>query len=202
MQQRGLRERTMKHKHMMKLIAVVAISILILAACKSDSNDVPSLRTTEDTQAEAPSADAAPAEADPLLDNEAMMMAFTQCLRDQGIDVLDPVVDAEGNVQKPQLVEGAEWDKETMGPAFEACAEHLEGFTFEKKRVDVSEVVDQYVALATCLRDKGYDVDDPTAETLDEWGDDFKRAINWDDPGAVADYEECSGETVGEGGGK
>jgi len=187
----------MKHKHMMKLIAAVAISILILAACGPDSNDVATLGTAESTQVEAPNADAAP-----ILDNEAMMMAFTECLRDQGIDVLDPVVDADGNVEKPELAAGAEWDKETMGPAFEACAEHLEGFTFEKKRVDVSEVVDQYVALATCLRDKGYDVDDPTAETLDEWGDDFKRAINWDDPGAVADYEECSGETVGEGGGK
>jgi hypothetical protein len=192
----------MKHKHMM-LIAVVVMSALILTACGSDSNDVATLKTTENTQVGASSVEASALDdADPALDNEAMMMAFTQCLRDQGIDVLDPVVDAEGNVQKPQLVEGAEWDKETMGPAFEACAEHLEGFTFERKRADVSEVVDQYVALATCLRDKGYDVDDPTAETLGEWGDDFKQAINWDDPGAVADYEECSGETVGEGGGK
>jgi hypothetical protein len=179
-----------------KLILVTVIG-LILVACGSGSNDVPSLRTAEDTQAEAPNA-----EADPLLDNEAMMMAFTECLREHGIDVLDPVVDADGNVEKPELAAGAEWDKETMGPAWEACAEHLEGFTFEKERVDVSEIVDQYVALAACLREKGYDVDDPTADTLDEWGEDFKNAINWDDPGAVADYEECSGETVGAGGGK
>ncbi len=181
---------------LMKLILVTAIG-LVLAACGSDSNDVASLRTTENTQVEA-TTDAA----DPLLDNEAMMMALTECLRDQGIEVMDPVVDADGNVDKPELVEGAEWDKETMGAAWEACEHHLEGFTWEKERVDMSELVDEYVALAACLREKGYDVDDPTAETLDQWGTDFKNAINWDDPAAVADYEECSGETVGGGSGK
>ena len=186
----------MQHKYI--ALIVVAIGILILTACRSDSNDVATLGTTENTQVEAPNADTA----DPVLDNEAMMMAFTQCLRDQGVDVVDPVIDSEGNVQKPEFAEGVDVKREDFGAAYEACAEHLEGFTFEKKRFDVSELVDQYVALAACLRDKGYDVDEPTAETLDELGVGFKESINWDDPAAVADYEECSGETVGEASGK
>jgi hypothetical protein len=189
---------THKRRLVVALVAIgAAISSLILSACGSDSNHVATLRTAEYAQGEAPNAIAAP-----TLDGEAMMMAFTQCLRDQGIEALDPVVDAEGNIQKPELAEGAQWDKETMGPAWEACEEHLVGFTFEKERVDVSEQVDRYVALAACLRDKGYDVDDPTAETLDQWGSDFKTAINWDDSADVADYEECSGETLGGVGGK
>lgn len=179
-----------------RLILVVATT-LILVACRSDSNDVATLKTTESTQVEAT------ADADnPVLDNEAKMMALTECLREQGIEVMDPVVDAGGNVDKPELVAGVEWDNETMGPAWEACEHHLEGFTWEKERVDMSEVVDEYVALATCMREKGYDVDDPTAEALEQWGEDFKDAINWDDPAAVADYEICSGDTVGEGSGK
>jgi hypothetical protein len=105
-------------------------------------------------------------------------------------------------VGKPELVEGAGYDKDAIGAAWEACAEHLEGFTFSKERVDVSEMVDQYVTLATCLREKGYDVDDPTAETLEQWGGDMKMSIDWDDPDAIADYEECSGDTIGEGSGK
>jgi DNA-binding winged helix-turn-helix (wHTH) protein len=84
-----------------KLILVTAIG-LILVACGSDPDDVPSLRTTGDTQVPESTADAA----DKVRDNEAAMMAFTQCLRDQGIEVYDPVVDSEGNVQKPQLAEG------------------------------------------------------------------------------------------------
>ncbi len=179
-----------------RLILLTAMSLL-LAACGSDSSDVPSLNI-EDTQRVEPTADAA----DSVRDNEARMMAFTQCLRDQGTEVYDPVVDSEGNVQKPELAEGAGVNKEAFGAAYEACAEHLEGFTFGKRRVDVSEQVDQFVALAACLRDKGYDVDEPTAETLDEWGADFKMALNWDDPKEVADYEECSGDAGVGGSGK
>jgi len=141
-----------------KPITLIALAVigLVLAACGSDSADVPSLGATPTAVAE-----------EELVDNEARMMAFTQCMRDQGIELMDPVVDSEGNVQKPDFVEGAGYDKETFAAAWEACAHHLEGFTFGAKRVDVSEQLDQFVALSACLRDKGYDVDDPTAETLE-----------------------------------
>ena len=125
---------------LMKLVLMAAIG-LILAACGSDSadnkhpSDVATLKTTESTQVEA-TADAA----DPVLDNEAMMMAFTECMRDQGIDLLDPVVDADGNVEKPEFIEGVEYDKEAFGAPWEACEHHLEGFTWEKERVDMSWV--------------------------------------------------------------
>ena len=70
----------MKHKLFM---AVVTMCILALAACGSDSgDDVATLKTTDDTQVDS-KADAA----DPVLDNEAMMMAFTECLREQGLQV-------------------------------------------------------------------------------------------------------------------
>ena len=180
----------------------MAVIGLCSVACRSDSNDVPTLKDTENTPVRGTQADGS----DPVLDNEAMMMALTECLREQGIEVMDPVVDANGNVDKPEFAEGVEWDKEAMGQAWEACEHHLEGFTgWGKEGADVSEQVEQleqYIALATCLREKNYDLDDPTAETLDAWMGDFKKAIDWNDPAAVADYEECSGETVGKGGGK
>lgn len=143
---------------LVKLLFVTGIA-LMLVACKSNAKDVATLHT-EATQ---------PVEATPLapLDNEIMMMAFTECLREHGIEAVDPVVDAEDNIQKPELVAGTQWDKETMGEAWEACAEQLEGFTFKKERVDTSEIVDQYMELAACRRDKGYNINDPTAETLD-----------------------------------
>ena len=182
----------MKNTHI-AFILVAVVGLLVLAACGSDSDDVASLRTLEDTQPVGPAADPT----DTILNNEAMMMAFTECLRDQGIDVLDPVVDSEGNVEKPEFAEVVNLKGEDFGAAWDACAAHLEGFTFGEKRVDVSEQVDQFVALAACLRDKGYDVDDPTAETLDQWGTDFKTAINWDDPAAMTDYEECNADADG-----
>ena len=186
----------MKNKYI-ALIAVAVIGILVLAACGSDSDDVPSLRTTGDTQGVEPAADAPGG----VRDNEAAMMALTQCLRDQGIEVYDPVVDAEGNVQKPEIAEGVDPEGEDLRTAWDACVVHLEGVTFEKKRVDTSDLVDQLFALTTCLRDKGYDVDDPTAETLDQWKSSLTNAINFDDPEDNATYVECSQEAgMGEGG--
>jgi len=169
-----------------KLI-LVTVSALILVACGSDSNDVPSLNTDDTQRVEY----TAVVEEEPL-DDEAKMMAFVQCMRDEGIEFLDPTVDSEGNVQRPELAEGVEVTREELGAAYEACAEHLEGLTLEREREDVSEQVDYFVAIATCLRDKGYDVDDPTAETLDQWGADFRVEFDWDDPEAMAAYEECS----------
>jgi hypothetical protein len=168
-----------------KWILVVAIG-LVLAACGSNSEDVASLGAAPTAGAEAA-----------VLDDEAKMMAFTQCMREQGIELLDPVVDTDGNVQKPELAEGFEASKEKWFAADKVCGKLLEGITFGKERVDTSDTVDQYVELAACLREAGLDVDEPTAETLDVWLTDFKTVFNWDDPQAVQAYEACTGSSLG-----
>jgi len=182
------------HKKLTKLATMLTLALL-LAACGSDGADVPTLQDTQPATNEE-------SVTDPIESNEALMMTFTECLREQGLNVADPVVGADGNIGKPELVGGGEFDKEVLGEAMEACREHLEGLTFEEKRIDVSELVDQSMALAACLRDKGYDVPDPTAETLVQWRNNFKDAIDWDDPSAIVDFEECSSETGAFGDGK
>jgi hypothetical protein len=169
-------------------LVLIAVIGLVLVACGSARDDVPSLRTTEDRQVVEPTADAV----DDLLDDEGKMMAFVQCMRDEGIEFKDPVVDSDGNVQRTQFVEGFTATREELAAPYAACSHHLEGLSFGRERGDVSERVDQMVELATCLRDKGYDVDDPTAETLDQWGADFRVEFDWDDPAAMEAYEECS----------
>ena len=175
-----------------KWVWVVLVGLL-LVACQSGDSDVATLKTQA-----APGVEAATGVEAASLTDEEKMMAFTACVREQGVEALDPVVDADGNVGKPEFPEGS--DGKAMTETWEACAHHLEGFTAEKERVDMSEVVDQYVAFATCMRDKGYDVQDPTAETLDQWTADWKT--NLKDPDVLADYEECSGETLESGGEK
>lgn len=173
------------------VILILAITIgLVLVACGADSDDVPSLNT-EDTQV-APGTDAADSDAADALDEEAKVMAFVQCMRDQGIEYKDPVVDSDGNVQRPEFVDGFMANREELAEPYAACAQHLEGLTLGRERKDVTERVDQLVGLATCLRNKGYDVDDPTAETLDQWGMDFRVEFDWDDPAAKESYEECN----------
>ena len=175
-----------------KGILVAAIA-LMLVACGSKSSDVPSLN--QDTRRAAPTS---VVEEEPL-DDEAKMMAFTECMRSEGIELVDAGVDSDGNVQRPGLAEGSQVTREGYGAAMEVCGKHLEGLTFGRERQDVSAQVDQLVALATCLREKGYDVDDPTAETLDQWQVDFRVEFDWDDPKAKKAYDECNGA---DGGGK
>ncbi len=177
----------MKNWQKFYFVALLTIVCIILVACGSSSTDVPSLVAT-------PTTDAA---SDDVLDAEAAIMAFTECLRGEGFEIIDPKIDSKGNVQKPEFAEGFEMSKEDAQTAYEVCGEFLEGITFGRERKDRSEQVDQWVELTACLRDKGYDLDEPTAETLDVWMTDFKSLIDWDDPQALQNYEECNGGNAG-----
>ena len=164
------------------LILLVAIGLALVACGSSASGDIPSLGATP----------TAATEEKKSLSDEEKMMAFVQCMRDQGIQYKDPVVDSDGNVQRPGFVEGFTSTREQLAAPYAACSHHLEGLTFGRTRVDVTEQVDKSVAIATCLRDKGYDVDDPTAETLGQWRSDFRVEFDWDDPRAQQAYQDCS----------
>ena len=48
--------------------------------------------------------------------DETAVMAYTQCMRDQGIEPLHPVVDADGSVQKPETTEELAARKEGVPP--------------------------------------------------------------------------------------
>jgi len=165
--------------------AIVSLALVILAACGPKTEDVPTLRSGKGPQAE-------PTAVVDTLDDEAKVMAFTQCLRDQGIEVLDPVVDADGNVQKPEPAEGIEVSKEQWIAAMETCDEMIEGVTWTKKRVDRSAQVDHWYQIATCLNEKGYDVGEPTAESIDLWLGDLKAQLDWDNPDVMRVWEECN----------
>lgn len=168
---------------------LAALSPLMLVGCVSGSEGVPPLKTPQATAADtSPGADTA----EPALEDEAKTMAFTQCMRDEGIALVDSGVDAEGNVERPALAEGAQVTEEELEAAMKVCGKHLEGMSRGRRQEDVSARVDELVELATCLREKGYDVEDPTVETLEIWQKDFRTEFDWDESEAVAHYKECS----------
>ncbi|MCP4424973.1 MAG: hypothetical protein GY803_10805 [Chloroflexi bacterium] len=175
----------MNHK-LTKLLLLLAISLL-LAACGAEAEEAPTLNRDDGVVGEtAVSPTNAP------LDDETKVMNFAQCMRDEGIEYQDPVVDAKGNVQRPELVAGVSITREELAEPYAACAHHIEGLAFGRKDIDVSEQVDRLLPVMACLRDKGYDVDDPTVETFTQWAQDFRAAFDWGDADAMAAYEECS----------
>lgn len=101
---------------------------------------------------------------------EEAVMAFTVCLRDEGLDVDDPIVDDQGNLRPPRPRDLESVDREVANAAFESCAVYLEDVTFGFESEDRTEREDELLAFAACARENGYDMPDPDFSTAREPG--------------------------------
>ena len=138
-------------------IVVVALS-LVVAACGGGSDDTSDdgVASLERTTTQAPVATALGS-----ADTEEQLLAFAECMREQGVDLPDPTVDADGN---PQLVPPDDFeleDLDVLQDAAEACEEFLEGVALGFEDLDLSSLSDTLVEFAACMRDNGYDLPDP-----------------------------------------
>lgn len=155
----------MRSTHLIGLILALA---LVAGACSGDG-DSPQIASLE-TDATNTSEGSGTAGADPIVESEAAMLAFTQCLRDQGIDVDDPTIDADGNMQLPPIsieVPDVVTDPDQVPDMSEfedmiaPCEEHLEGVVSTFSSADTTEIEDMLLAYAECMRANGVDMPDP-----------------------------------------
>jgi hypothetical protein len=150
----------------MRTRALLLLLAAGLAACGGAAADGgEEVASLSDTSTTAPVEEA--------LDSEAAAIAFTECMRENGVEMEDPTVDADGNVvpglptDLPDPEDGDEAVRvdgalgEEMRGAFEACGDLLEGTAFGFTSGDVTELQDELLDLAQCLRDQGLDVADP-----------------------------------------
>jgi hypothetical protein len=177
----------MKHKVIIPLILAFG---LLAAACSSGSADsgVASLDgASADVETEAVDASTA--------SEEEAVIAFTACLRDEGLEVEDPVVDDQGNLRPPRFRDIETVDREAADAAFETCAPYLDGVTFGLDSEDRTEREDSLLAFAECARDNGYDMPDPDfsgAGTPGAGGGGPFAGIDKDDPAFQSALEACS----------
>lgn len=197
---------------MRHLVMFIAAMALVVAACTASADD--GVATLED-EATAPSGQDGGGDA--AAGGEEALLAFAQCMRDNGIEEFpDPIIGENGvdfSIGGVPTEDGDGpfgVDPDTARAAFDACGEHLEGLAFGPggTNFDPSEIQDQLVEFAACLRDEGIDVDDPDFSNFgppadDETGDDEEGAVfvspfgpNFDptDPDVQAAIEACSGE--------
>ena len=146
-------------KRTITIAAVLALGLLAASCNESDSgSDVASLEASTDVvQEQAPTEEAA---AEAPTDEEAIL-AFAACLRDEGIDIEDPTIDADGNLRPPRPRDIGQEDREMVRSAMDTCSEHLENVAFGLDAVDRSEREDQLFEYAACMRENGYDMPDP-----------------------------------------
>jgi len=149
------------------MVAVAAALALVAAACGGGGDDT-GIASIDDVAVASPG-DTTPTTA---ADAEAAMLAFAECMREQGIEMQDPQVGDDGNLRMPRPVgagEGTEqFDREAMMAAREACSEYLEGVAQRFEQIDETEIQDQMLEYAACMRDNGYDMPDPdfSAESM------------------------------------
>lgn len=152
---------------MRPMTAVLAV-VLVASACGGSGGESTGVASLEglDTSPAVEAAgsdgvpDATPTTTEPVSSEEAML-AFTQCLREAGIDIDDPVPDAEGNLRLSRPEGFEEADREAFRAAREACSEFIEGVTFGFDERDVTEIEDTLYEYASCMRDNGFDMPDP-----------------------------------------
>lgn len=117
--------------------------------------------------------------------DEENLLAFTVCLRDEGLDVDDPAVDDEGNLQAPRPRDTQGMDREVARAAFDACSDLLDEVTFGLSSEDLTETQDNFLAFAVCMRENGYDMPDPDFSTFGQpgpRGQVFGERLDRDDP--------------------
>ena len=171
----------------MRLRAAAASAFVLLAACGgggggSGDDDVATL-------AEEAGADATTST---TIDFEEAMLAFAECMRDNGADFPDPGPNGEVEVRVEQSEE-ATWS------AAEAECEDLRPEMAPLTEDQRTEITDQLLAQAACMREHGWDMPDPEIITPADGGVQFRFPrqldIDVEDPEYQADHRECVEET-------
>ncbi len=153
-------------RHNKLLVGLILVVALVASACSGDdgSSEVASLNTDEAGISE----EAETLDGDPLAETETAMLAFAQCLRDQGFDVGDPTIDADGNVQPLPIKIESEVSGENpeegladLNERMASCEEHLEGVVMTGDPGGTSGIEDTLLEYTQCMRSNGYDMPDP-----------------------------------------
>lgn len=148
---------------MSRLILLVAALALVVAACGgSDDNRVATLDDSTTTTA---------ANQDAVAGDEARLMGFSQCMRDNGVpDFPDPIVTDDGAVDFAGGFDQLDdFDQDDLESGFEACVDHLQGLSFAPggANFDLTGIQDTLLEFAVCMRDNGFDMPDPDFSNFD-----------------------------------
>lgn len=193
------------------LLALIVSLTLAAGACGGSDTSSDGVLSLETPNVDSPEPDAAATEAP---DNETQLIAFSQCMRDNGIDIGDPTVDSDGNASFGGFGRiGGDGDgpPEGIQEAFEECGNLLEDLQLGFQDRDFTDFEDTLLVLAECMRDNGIDMDDPDFSDFGFGGGDGEGGgggrgggpfgdVDFNDPAFQAALEECSDIISGFGG--
>jgi hypothetical protein len=141
-------------------ILALALLVAVVAACGGGGAKPSSVATLDDPAAStAPGASDAPSAS---VSPEDAMLAFAKCMREHGVDMPDPVVNADGGMSVTIGGDGSKpLDAKTMQAADEACKDLMPGRPDGGPAQVTPEQQDAMLAFAKCMREHGVDMPDP-----------------------------------------
>ena len=146
---------------------IVLISIIISACSAPDSSQ--GVVSTQDLSTDTTVTTIIEDVVEENLSSEDAQLLLARCLRDNGYDVKDPKND-EGlrSVLTPIFIAADEKGRTELFETIQACAEENniplgDNADFENPE-DVADRLDTELEFAQCLREKGIEVEDPSAE--------------------------------------
>ncbi len=147
-----------------RVILLVAAVALIAAGCgDSDGGGVATLEDSTSTTSATDNQNA-------LAGDEARIMEFSQCMRDNGVvEFPDALVSEDGAIDFGGFEQFDEFDQDDMEAAFEVCVDRLEGLSFAPggANFDFTEIQDTLLEFAKCMRHNGFDLPDPDFSNFD-----------------------------------
>jgi hypothetical protein len=138
-------------------------------------------------------------------DRERQLLEFAKCMRQHGVNMPDPTVDAKGNVRLQPPTGASRPSQAILDKARTACQQHLEGVTQGFSEQDQTRLRDALVDYAQCMRKNGYDMPDPNFSSSGGGaGGLFGGRIDRDDPAFKKADQACGSHLAqlpGRGGG-
>ena len=187
------------------VVAPLALALVVAACGGSTSAVEPGLATTDGVVSlSTPTAEGVSDEATPAPPDDATeaLLAFAGCMRDNGIDMVDPQV-GSGSVRGAfrQSQESFDLQSEEYQAAQSACGQFLQAARPDVDQAAESERIEQSLLLAACMRASGFeDYPDPRVNadgSLERFGGRNLEqvGIDPDSDDFVAAREICADET-------
>ena len=150
----------------MRRLAVILISFaFVVAACGGGDSADGGVASLDDS---ATGVDTDDVEEVQIADTEAQLLAFSACMRDQGLDFDDPTVDSDGNVQLGGRRQGGDGQggngqggNEGFPEAFQACGDLLDSLDLGFRGRDNTARQDALLEFTECMRGEGIQIQDP-----------------------------------------
>ena len=180
---------------MARLVSALII-LMLIAACGGDDDpaDEP-----QEIEAVASLAESEPAEEEMTRPRfEEGLLLFTACMRDQGVEVPDVPVDADGRpILSSDLVERVDTESPEFAVAFAGCVPLLTAASPVDLGADPelqAAVIDSLRRFSVCMRNNGVEEFPDPAPGWDGNGSPYPVADAFDtsDPDVDAALEECS----------